>query len=256
MSLFILLAGFIIGLGAVTVIDICGFLGRKSPYWNETTIRVHKVTKPLIWVGTILVVIGGILMYKDVPILPGAGTSFTAYIPLIHTIAAVCLILNGCFLSFWLSPRLLKRERDGLSREVLPASLQRKVAVSLIVSDIGWWGSLILLVVYLQAGMTGTTMESNSTTAVRHNPRTVSALFVCKDSKTIDATFINTDSRDTNTVNLTLSDRRQLSLNQTISASGARYANINESFVFWNKGNTAFIEEEGVQTFSDCATQE
>lgn len=31
--LFILLAGFVIGLGAVTVIDINGFLGRKSVYY-------------------------------------------------------------------------------------------------------------------------------------------------------------------------------------------------------------------------------
>ncbi len=31
-SLFILIAGYIIGLGAVTVIDLHGFLGRKSSY--------------------------------------------------------------------------------------------------------------------------------------------------------------------------------------------------------------------------------
>ena len=45
-GLFIFIAGFIIGLGAVTVIDIHGFLGRKSAYWTEATIRTHKVTKP------------------------------------------------------------------------------------------------------------------------------------------------------------------------------------------------------------------
>jgi membrane-bound inhibitor of C-type lysozyme len=36
------------------------------------------------------------------------------------------------------------------------------------------------------------------------------------------------------------------------SASGARYANSDESFVFWNKGPTAFIEETGRQSSSGC----
>ena len=34
LGLFICIAGFVVGLGAVTVIDIHGFLGRKSKYWN------------------------------------------------------------------------------------------------------------------------------------------------------------------------------------------------------------------------------
>ena len=43
-------------------------------------------------------------------------------------------------------------------------------------------------------------------------------------------------------------------LPQTISASGARYANDDESIVFWNKGNTAFITENGPDniTYKDC----
>lgn len=58
-GLFILITGFVIGLGAVTVIDIHGFLGRKSAYWTEATTRTHKVTKPLIWIGIILAIVGG-----------------------------------------------------------------------------------------------------------------------------------------------------------------------------------------------------
>ncbi|MDO8659167.1 MAG: hypothetical protein Q7K54_01055 [Candidatus Parcubacteria bacterium] len=50
-GLFVFISGFIVGLGAVTVIDIHGFLGRKSSYWTEATTRTHKVTKPMIWVG-------------------------------------------------------------------------------------------------------------------------------------------------------------------------------------------------------------
>jgi len=43
-------------------------------------------------------------------------------------------------------------------------------------------------------------------------------------------------------------------LPQARSGSGARYANGDESFVFWNKGDTAFIEEDGKTTYADCVT--
>ncbi len=139
-GLFLFMAGFIIGLGAVTVIDIHGFLGRKSSYWTEATTRTHKVTKPMIWTGIILATIGGFIFYRH--------QNFSG-IPLLHTIIALILLINGCFLSFKVSPFLLEREKNGLSREFLPPSWQRKIMISLIISDIGWWGGLFLLVLYL-----------------------------------------------------------------------------------------------------------
>ncbi|MDO8571831.1 MAG: hypothetical protein Q7R79_04085 [bacterium] len=142
-GLFVLIAGFVIGLGAVTVIDIHGFLGRKSSYWTEATTRTHKVTKPMIWAGIMLAIIGGLIFYR--------GQSFSG-IPLIHAVIALILIANGYFLSFKVSPFLLKREKEGRSGELLPASWQKKIIAGLIVSDIGWWGGLLLLVVYLLYG--------------------------------------------------------------------------------------------------------
>src|SRR3989338_5568369 len=94
-GLFLLLAGFVIGLGAVTVIDIHGFLGRKSSCWTEATTRTHRVTKPMIWAGMGLAVIGGLFFYRHEPF---------ADIPLIHTIIAAALVVNGYFLSFRVSP--------------------------------------------------------------------------------------------------------------------------------------------------------
>ena len=139
-GLFLFIAGFIIGLGAVTVIDLHGFLGRTSSYWTEATIRTHKITKPLIWIGMFLAIIGGVITYRNI------GFSGTA---LVHTSIAIVLILNGFFLSFWVSPRLLKREKEGKAREILPSNLQIKIAVSFVISVIGWWGSLFLLVWYI-----------------------------------------------------------------------------------------------------------
>jgi len=139
-GLFAFITGFVIGLGAVTVIDIHGFLGRKSSYWTEATTRTHKVTKPMIWAGIVLAIIGGLIFYRE--------QSFSG-IPFIHAAIALVLIVNGYFLSFKVSPFLLKREKEGRSGELLPASWQKKIMAGFIVSDIGWWGGLFLLVVYL-----------------------------------------------------------------------------------------------------------
>lgn len=49
-------------------------------------------------------------------------------------------------------------------------------------------------------------------------------------------------------VSLLLSDDRRLTLPQTISGSGIRYADKGETIVFWSKGDTAFIEEGSSQT--------
>lgn len=75
--------------------------------------------------------------------------------------------------------------------------------------------------------------------------------FNCSDSKTITATFYPADDKY---VDLQLSDGRNMSVPRAISASGARYAKSDESFVFWNKGDNAFITEgaNSTETYSAC----
>lgn len=140
-ALFLTIAGFVIGLGAVTVIDLHGFFGRTSSYWTEATIRTHKITKPLIWLGTFLVLVGHILLSKQGVFVEGELASRLAVIAI--------LIVNGCFLSFVVSPALIQREKDGKSRELLPASLQHKIMASFVISFLGWWGLVVLFVANL-----------------------------------------------------------------------------------------------------------
>ncbi len=92
------------------------------------------------------------------------------------------------------------------------------------------------------------------------------ASYSCDAGKTIAATFYtgtstspvatNTPLTPNGSVALALSDGRNMTLPQTISGSGTRFANANESVVFWSKGNTAFITEgtgsTSVQTFANC----
>jgi membrane-bound inhibitor of C-type lysozyme len=86
--------------------------------------------------------------------------------------------------------------------------------------------------------------------AVAQTP-TAEAEFKCDDDKSIKAAFYPEK------VDLRLSDGRAVDLPQTMSGSGARYANADETMVFWNKGNTAFITEgsDDKETYSGCVTE-
>jgi membrane-bound inhibitor of C-type lysozyme len=72
--------------------------------------------------------------------------------------------------------------------------------------------------------------------------------YACADGKTIVATYY------ADKVDLVLSDGRTMTLPQTISGSGIRYADADESFVFWSKGDDAFATEgdPNTPTFADC----
>jgi len=76
-------------------------------------------------------------------------------------------------------------------------------------------------------------------------------VFQCDNGRSITATFHTPD----NAVDLVLSGGMEIYVPRATSASGAKYANSNETFVFWNKGNTAFITEgtDKKETYSNCA---
>lgn len=73
---------------------------------------------------------------------------------------------------------------------------------------------------------------------------TTTASYLCRDGKTIDASFTDPS------VTLTLSDTRALVLPHVISGSGIRYEK--DGIVFVGKGDNAFLEENGTQTYVDC----
>jgi len=83
-----------------------------------------------------------------------------------------------------------------------------------------------------------------------------SVSYICKDNKTIEASFYKGEVKlvapgempqPTGSVKIILSDGRNFDLAQTISADGSRYANNDESFVFWSKGNGALVLENNAQ---------
>ena len=70
--------------------------------------------------------------------------------------------------------------------------------------------------------------------------------YTCAGGKILRAVYQKT------AVELTLPDGSKVILPQAVSGSGARYANEGETTVFWNKGTSAFLEENGKTTIADC----
>ena len=103
---------------------------------------------------------------------------------------------------------------------------------------------ILFLVVFFVGFCLGRRFENNFILGTPSN----SAEFTCAENRNIHADFYES------LVYVDMGLWKTAYLPQTISASGARYANSDESIVFWNKGNTAFVTEGGPDniTYKDC----
>jgi hypothetical protein len=87
-----------------------------------------------------VVITGESILYRDIGL-----NSVTIY----QIITAFIMIVNGIFLSFSVSPFLIKRELEGRSKDLLPNSWQTKITVSFLVSFVCWWSNLAVVVLFL-----------------------------------------------------------------------------------------------------------
>ncbi|MCX6737925.1 MAG: MliC family protein [Candidatus Parcubacteria bacterium] len=111
--------------------------------------------------------------------------------------------------------------------------------------------------------------SNNSSPSVSPSPSPSASLppiaqvtYICNGDKTIDAAFYKVETKivepgeppiPSGSVKIVLSDGRSFDLPQTISADGGRYANSDESFVFWSKGNGALVLENNVEkSYTGC----
>ena len=124
---------------------------------------------------------------------------------------------------------------------------------------------LILLVLRMPQAATpaANTPHASETSQTQVPTPVASVAYACDAGNSLTAAFFEgTTTTPTNpslppvpagTVTVALSDGRTMTLTQTISADGARYANKDESFVFWGKGNGLIILEEGkAKMFTGC----
>lgn len=109
---------------------------------------------------------------------------------------------------------------------------------------------ILLLVVWYAV------LHKNNTKAV------ASVTYACSNNRFIDATFYEGEHKDsapdmppipTGYVIIDLDGKDSMVLQQTLSGSGVRYANSDESFVFWNKGNGAIVLDHNTEkTYKGC----
>lgn len=99
----------------------------------------------------------------------------------------------------------------------------------------------------------------------RQTPPTpiTTVVYSCAAGKGLTAAFYRGESKPASnpdkppipggSVVLTFPNGSTVTLAQTVSADGNRYANADESFVFWGKGNSALVLEDGQQkTYTGC----
>lgn len=116
--------------------------------------------------------------------------------------------------------------------------------------------SLLILVIVL-VGIWLYFKKTNNLSTEGISTELSSVNYSCSSGKTIRAAFYDGETKSAaaageppipgGSVKIKLSDGRIMTLLQTISASGIRYANKDESFVFWSKGNSALVLEDGVE---------
>lgn len=128
LGFFAMLAGLILGLGSVSVIDLLGLRGVRSAYWTETAIRASKATTPLTWAGVGVFLAGSLVLYRE--------TGFSG-VATFQELLLLIIIVNGLWLTFRISPKVAAFEGTG---KTLPAKLQRRVIGHFGVSFVAWWG--------------------------------------------------------------------------------------------------------------------
>ena len=117
-----------------------------------------------------------------------------------------------------------------------------------------WYSQILAIVVFVcvfcVGFFLGEKFESSKAAISAWTPPTSSVVgsagFFCDGGKSVRAVFM------TEGAEVTLSDGRTMNLSHAVSADGGRYTNGDESFVFWTKGNGAFVTENGTTTYANC----
>ena len=114
------------------------------------------------------------------------------------------------------------------------------------------FSQIVAIILFVAVFFTGILIGKKSEKDYILGESIAKAKFACAGNKTIESVFYK------NFVQIETNSLGALYLPQTISASGARYANADESVVFWNKGNTAFITEGDPNnpTYKDCVANQ
>ncbi len=129
--LFVHLAGLVLGFGSVLVTDLYGalWLFGRQPY--RQVVSVSAVTERFVWVGWSLMVVAGVPML----LIKGEVDNLMA----IKLFFVALIGLNGLALH-----RVQQRAGEFGEGDELPSRFVVWSALSLTVSQIGWWGAVLI----------------------------------------------------------------------------------------------------------------
>jgi membrane-bound inhibitor of C-type lysozyme len=127
---------------------------------------------------------------------------------------------------------------------------------------------LLILIIIAGAGIwyVNNKINKSSPSSLLPSPSpTTQVTYICDGNKTIDVAFYKGQPKPvqpgempipSGSAKIVLSDGRSFDLSQTVSADGGRYANSDESFIFWSKGDGALVLEDNVEkNYTGCFTQ-
>ena len=120
----------IIGMGAVLVIDTAGVLWLLKKTKLSSVMSMARLTQPLIWIGWSGLVISGSVLLT----LKGSVDALTK----LKLFLVLMVGLNGFFL------HLIKKSMESIKGEHVPAKLMFKIALASAISQIGWWGAIVI----------------------------------------------------------------------------------------------------------------
>lgn len=129
--LFFHILSLIIGFGAVIVIDTCGLLWIFKRVTLQFVTKVARITQPLIWIGWF-----------------GLAFSGIALLLLQDTITPLTILKLGLVLFAGINGVYLHHIKQELERvhgtQHLPSLLWVKMILATTVSQISWWGALVI----------------------------------------------------------------------------------------------------------------
>ncbi len=129
--LFIHLVSLLVGFGAVIVIDTFGLLWMLGKKTLADVGKVANVTQVLIWIGwSGLVLSGSMLLYTK---------GYIDNLTWIKLFLVAMVGVNGLFMHF------IKKQMDALGAvSELPKSLFFKISMASTISQLGWWGAIMI----------------------------------------------------------------------------------------------------------------
>lgn len=129
--LFVHLSGLVLGFGSVLVTDLYGalWLTGRRPY--RQIITVSSVTQNFVWIGWSMMIATGIPLI----VIKGEIDNLTW----IKLFLVALIGANGLALH-----RVHKRAAEFFPGDALPSRFLVWSALSLVVSQIGWWGAVLI----------------------------------------------------------------------------------------------------------------